>query len=87
MMVMFLLGTLAVVALISAIKDTKRLRHDIITPGSRSYIAEAITAFVVVAHISALHQAVKEISIVNILATLGLFTIWIATRSGTENQI
>lgn len=84
-MVMFLLGSLAVVALISAIKDTKRIGQNVLKPDAHSYIANVITTFVVVAHLSELHRAVTEVSIVNILATLGLFTIWLAVKSGTSN--
>lgn len=89
MALMFLLGMVAVVGLVFAIKQTKNVSKAVTLTESytSTYIAKAITAFIVVAHVSELHKAVAETSIINILATMGLFVIWMAVKSGTENGI
>jgi len=91
---MFLiLGTLAICALIFAVKDTRGLQRLASTKKLTSntktheHVARAITAFIVVAHISELSKAVSDVSIVNILATAGLLTIWIAVKSGTGSEV
>ena len=80
---LFLMGILAVVALLSSVHHTKKLHVYLDKRTVKSQvIPKAITMLVMTAQVSELVKVVEHVSIVNISAALMLLVIIIATKSG-----
>jgi hypothetical protein len=81
-----LLGTVVVVSLLLARRQNSRLPKLVGKPG-RHYFPKAISVLILTAQVSELVKVVEHISIVNIFASLMLFVILVATKTGTEGEL
>jgi hypothetical protein len=83
---LFLMGIVAVVALLSSVGHTNKLHRFLNKRAMGTQVVpKAITMLVMTAQVSELVKVVEHVSIVNVSAALMLLAIIIATKSGTEN--
>lgn len=82
-----LLAPLAVFG--SAFFETERIKKVLVhgAAASKTKVSKAIGTFILVAQVSELAKSIEHVSLVSILATLLLTTMWFAGKSGAENEI
>ncbi len=88
MTALILMAGLAAVMLVGARKETKQLQATLakrLPPAQ--YLPKVVSLALVVAQISELLKMIEQASIVHLAATLLLFAIAMAGRSGIEGQM
>ena len=84
---LFLIGTIAIVALLASVKHTGKLRSFLQKKAAPAQILpRAITMLVLTAQVSELVRVIEHVSVVNVTAALMLLAIIVATKSGTESE-
>jgi MFS-type transporter involved in bile tolerance (Atg22 family) len=85
---LFLIGTLALVALLVSIGHSQKL-HGFLEKRlpKKQVVPKAITTLVMTAQLSELVRTVEHVDIVHISAAIMLLAIIVATKSGTESEL
>ena len=81
-----LLGTIAIVAIVLAKKQTNNLHKALSKLPRNDVLPKAITMLVLTAQVSELVRVVQHLDIVTVSAALMLLVIIVATKQGTEGE-
>jgi hypothetical protein len=82
-----LLGAGAVAALIGSISHTKSTAKALGHLSASRQLPQAVNTLFAIAELTELTRVVEHVTMVHIVATLLVFAIWQAAKSGTENTI
>ncbi len=84
----FLFAGVALVMVLGAKSETKHFKEALTKKlPPTQFLPRIVSMALIAAQVSELLKMIEHISIVNVVATLMLFSIVMATRSGTEGQL
>jgi hypothetical protein len=84
---LLVLGTVGIVALIGAIKDTGKVQRTVKIVATKTKLPRMFGMLLMVVQVGEFARAVEHLSPIHIAATLLLFALWLGMRSGTESEM
>lgn len=88
MLMLFLLALGVGIVFISAFMNTSKVKQALngFAP-AKTHMPKAISLLLVAAQITEFARISQHFTVITVIATLILFTIWMATKSGTEGEL